>query len=167
MSEGESERSGDRPPVRAAEAGERGPIPYERFQQVVGERNQFKTSAEQYKAELEALTAQHRTTAEALARAEQQRDAAQGHAQRIRIAHARGLPIELADRLAGKDEVELGADAERLAALIRPASPGVPPAAAPGAGHAAFDLESMSPAQIREKAAEIMMTSRYRRSSQE
>ncbi len=167
MSEGESERSGDRPQARVAEAGERGPVPYERFQQVVGERNQFKTSVEQYRAELDTLTAQHRTTAEALARAEQQRDAAQGHAQRIRIAHTRGLPLELADRLVGKDEAELDADADRLAALMRPASPGVPPAAGPGARHAAFDLESMSPAQIREKAAEIMMASRYRRAGQE
>ncbi len=159
MSEGENERSGEKQPVRTGEGNERGPIPYERFQQVIGERNQFKSSAEQYKAELEALTAQHRATAEALARAEQQLDAAQGHAQRVRIAHARGLPLELAERLVGQDEAELAADADRLAGLIRPAWPGVPPPAAPGARPAAFDLESMSPAQIREKAAEILKAS--------
>ena len=37
-------------------------------------------------------------------------------------AHAKGLPLELADRLIGKDQTELEKDAEEMAALFKPAA---------------------------------------------
>lgn len=45
---------------------------------------------------------------------------------RLRVAVASGLPIELADRLAGDDEEAIKADAERLVSFIKPTEPTPP-----------------------------------------
>lgn len=45
---------------------------------------------------------------------------------RTRIALQNGLPLDLADRLVGEDEESIKADAERLAAFVKPKPP-VPP----------------------------------------
>ncbi|HEM4473905.1 TPA: phage scaffold protein, partial [Streptococcus suis] len=45
---------------------------------------------------------------------------------RLRVAVAKGLPIELADRLAGDDEEAIKADAERLASFMKPTEPTPP-----------------------------------------
>lgn len=45
---------------------------------------------------------------------------------RTRIALQNGLPLDLADRLVGEDEESIKADAERLAAFMKPKPP-VPP----------------------------------------
>ncbi len=124
-------------------------MPYDRFQIVVVERNK-------YKADLEALSAQSKTNAEALSRAQQDLEAAKQAEARLRVAVNKGIPPELADRLQGQDEQELAADADRLLPLIRPVSPGVPPPPTPGSRPAAMDLSKLSPAEIRKRHDELM-----------
>jgi hypothetical protein len=51
-----------------------------------------------------------------------QRIALEGQALRARVALAKGLPAELADRLQGATEAEIVADADKLLALVTPAS---------------------------------------------
>lgn len=50
----------------------------------------------------------------------------EGKDLRLRVAVANGLPIELADRLAGDDEEAIKADAERLASFMKPTEPTPP-----------------------------------------
>lgn len=45
-----------------------------------------------------------------------------------KVAYENKLPIELSERLIGKTEEELKADAEKLSAAIKPQSAGAPPA---------------------------------------
>ncbi len=42
---------------------------------------------------------------------------------RTQIALKHGIPLDLADRLIGEDEATLKADAERMAGLVKPATP--------------------------------------------
>lgn len=46
---------------------------------------------------------------------------------RTKIAYAKGLPLDLADRLVGEDEESITADADRLAAFVQPQGATVPP----------------------------------------
>lgn len=50
----------------------------------------------------------------------------EGKDLRLRVAVANGLPIELADRLAGDDEEAIKDDAERLASFMKPTEPTPP-----------------------------------------
>ncbi len=83
-----------------------------------------------------------------------ERDAAQLDALRLRVAGASGLPLDLAERLSGKSEEELKADAAKLAAFVKPPTPGVPPAP-PGAPPPALDVTRMTPDEIRQNAAKL------------
>ncbi len=126
-----------------------GAVSYEQFKVVNEERERFK-------GELETLTSTHQATTEELARAQAERDAAQQNATRLRIAVGKGLPIDLADRLTGKDEAELTADAERLLAFVRPITPGVPPPTVGDGRLVPLDTEHMSAKEVREKEKEIL-----------
>lgn len=53
-------------------------------------------------------------------------DAAEAKLLRHRIAHEFGLPFDLAERLQGKDEAELRADAKTLSGMIRKRTPASP-----------------------------------------
>ena len=59
-----------------------------------------------------------------------QRIALEGQALRARVALAKGLPAELADRLQGATEAEIVADADKLLALVAPQGSGAPRASA-------------------------------------
>ncbi len=152
MSEPKSEPGETRP----------GAIPYERFQQVVNERNAERENHDRTRQELERSEAERRAAAERLGAAEQDlaheraalREALEATA-RLRVAVECGLPPALAERLRGSDEAELRADARRLLAFVKPVSPGVPPPTAPGQA-VALDLGAMTPAQIRAKKAELL-----------
>ncbi len=54
------------------------------------------------------------------------REALERQALRFKVGVAKGLPAELIDRLQGDTEEALGADADKLLALVTPESPGVP-----------------------------------------
>lgn len=59
-----------------------------------------------------------------------QRIVFEGQALRARVALAKGLPAELADRLQGATEAEIVADADKLLALVSPQGSGAPRASA-------------------------------------
>ncbi len=124
-------------------------VPYARFQQVVGERNKLK-------ADLETMASEHKKVAEAGATLQQALEAERAASLRLRVAVSNGLPVELADRLVGKTEDELRADASRLVPLLRPATPGVPPAASAPGQPARLDIRTMSPEEIRKHRDELM-----------
>lgn len=98
------------PPVQQEQT-----IPYARFKEV----NDAKTAMEKQIADLtkaagdsEALKAQVAELNTSLIRQ--------------RVALAKGIPAELADRLAGKDEAEMTADADRLLPFIgKPKAPNI------------------------------------------
>ena len=75
------------------------------------------------KSELQKLTEQ--LEAERI-----QRTALEGQALRARVALAKGVPAELADRLQGETEDELTADADKLMALVVPDGSAAPRASA-------------------------------------
>ncbi len=141
--------------LRAAAQGEGSPapVPYERFQQVIAERNK-------HKADLDALAAERAAWREQQQQLTAERDQARGAELRTRVAATSGLPLEFADRLQGATEEELRADAARLQQYLKPASgPGVPPPPA-GGQPARIDLSSLTPAQILEKKAEVLRQAR-------
>lgn len=74
---------------------------------------------ESKKTELQKLTEQ--LTAETAKREELERQAL-----RFQVGVAKGVPAELIDRLKGDTEEALGADADKLLALVTPEAPGVP-----------------------------------------
>jgi len=53
---------------------------------------------------------------------------------RLRVSHKKGLPHELVDRLQGKDEAEMEADADRLLGLFKPPADDYDGGARPPAG---------------------------------
>lgn len=147
-------------------------IPYERFQEVVAQKNEFAQLKNTLAAELKALqekaaaweTERTGLVKEIEAREatlkEKETSAAQAHltAQQLRAAAANGLPLELADRLHGADEAALVEDAKRIAAFLKPSSPGVPPPPG-GTPPPALDLSKMTPAEIRKARAEGKLNS--------
>lgn len=58
----------------------------------------------------------------------QRAEAAENKLLKNKVAYENKLPIELSERLIGKTEEELKADAEKLSAAIKPQSAGAPPA---------------------------------------
>ena len=56
---------------------------------------------------------------------------------KTRIAHDKGLPYEMADRLAGESEEEISADADRLVKIIGATHEPAPPLADPEMKHTA------------------------------
>lgn len=74
---------------------------------------------ESEKTELQRLTEQLETE-------KAQRRTIERAALRSRVALAKSLPAELADRLQGETEEEIASDADKLLALVTPPEPGVP-----------------------------------------
>lgn len=143
-----------------------GPVPYERFKEV---NDQYQT----LKSRLEALEKKEKeTNEEALKKqGEWQKLAEQREAElkaerverlRLDVALRKGLPVELAARLQGETAEALEKDADVLLPLLilKPKSPGVPPGGPGGKPAGALDLASMTPAQIREKSADILKQAR-------
>ena len=153
-----------------------GPVPYDRFQQVIEQKNR----AEAEKRALEQALAQAlaalggkpqkqgdgETEATDTEKSEQGADAVdplallQATVRQVRVENLRlkvavetGLPMELAERLRGEDEEALRADAQQLLALLnqKPVTPGVPPPTQ-GGQTAQVDFSKMTPEQVREWA---------------
>ena len=75
---------------------------------------------------------------------------------RLEIGTKTGLPLELANLLTGKDEAEMTVHAQTLLPLIKPATPGVPPAPNRQPVESAFTVEQLNdPKFVRENAAKI------------
>lgn len=149
---------------------DKGPVPYDRFQQVIKERNELegrlkKLEEEQQKAQQKQLEEQNNF--KGLFEKEQQEHAKTKSMYeqerlthlRVRVAVAKGLPLDVADRLKGSTQEELEADADGLAALLKGAhkgGKGVPPPPGGGEGGSGLDPASMSPAEIRQNAEKLL-----------
>lgn len=131
-------------------------VPYTRFKEVNDQLKALKAQIAALNGE-KAQEAQTKTTLEQrLAALEGDLNRERAEKQRLKIATDKKLPVELASRLIGETEEELAADADRLLALLKPAtptSPGVPPSGG-GQRRATLDLNSMTPAEIRKARQE-------------
>lgn len=101
-----------------------GPVPYDRFKAV---NDKAKALAQQLaelearqKAEQEKQLAEQGKFRELYEKAEAERRDLERQHLRFKVAQETGLPVELSDRLAGDDESAMRADAQRLAAFVRP-----------------------------------------------
>lgn len=137
-----------------------GSIPYERFSEVVQEKNRLK-------AALEVAEAAQKKHAETNAGLQKALESERVGSMRLRAALSAGLPVEMADRLRGSDEAELLQDAAAVAKLIavrettdatERAAAGLPPS--PGGSARKWDLGSMSASEIRKHADEILKGAR-------
>lgn len=127
---------------------EPGPVPYDRFQKVNARAKSLQEELDKLKQERaqaadqkladekrwEELATQYKTELE------QERQTR----LRLEIGSKFGLDGELANRLQGKDEAELAADAEKLAALVKTKPAGTPP---PGNGQ---PPQGPTPEQLRD-----------------
>lgn len=130
-------------------------IPYDRFQEVVAERNKLQ---QQIKA-LQGETSKVQTLEQQLQQLQADLSKERQTALRQKAAAAHNLPLDLVDRLRGENEEDLLKDAEALAKLIpapqapqAPASRGVPPSGG-GGRPTPVKLSGLTPAQIRERVA--------------
>lgn len=153
------------------EGGEGKPVPYSRFAQVVRERNEVnerlaaleQAQAKQKETDL-AKQNEYKTLWEGEKQAHEktkgEMKAAQEKALRQEVALAKGLPLELSERLKGGTKEEMEADADALLSVVhvdgvKDPTKGIPPK---GRGQAAktFDLDTMSAKEVRENAGKIM-----------
>lgn len=136
--------SGERTAAVPEPVGTPGPVPYARFQEVIGERNKLRL-------ELETAAAVSKQALERARELEEENGQARLKVCKYQVAIAAGLPLALAERLTGSDEAALMADAAALSRLVKSAVPGVPPT--PGTAAATIKLEDMTPEQIRNLSA--------------
>ena len=137
-----------------------GPVPYDRFKEI----------NEALKAANDQLAALEKTRGEAeeadLKKQEKWKELAEKREAelaverakllRLKVAGEKGIPLAMADRLRGATEEEMIKDAETLLPLLKPAEgPGIPPVKKGGEAQK-FDLESMSPEEIRKNRDAIM-----------
>lgn len=108
-----------------------GPVPYERFKEInekyrTLEKQFADMQAEQNKAREDELKKQQKF--EELAN-QYKTELEQERMSRLKlqVAQKHNLPPELALRLQGTDEATLEADAKKVADLVKPTTPGVPP----------------------------------------
>lgn len=148
---------------------DKAPVPYARFAQVVHERSEF----ERRLTELETAQAKAKETdlagqkkfetlwgeeKAAHAKTQEAVKAATAKALRLEVSQAKGLPVELAARLQGDTKEALEADADVLLAAVgveHKEGPGVPPRG-PKGGPKVFNLDTMTPKEIRDNTAQIM-----------
>jgi|GEM_PF-2114477 len=133
-----------------------GPVPYDRFAEInkklrAAEAKLKKLEDEQRAAE-EAKMKEQGNYKSLLEQRENELKTLRLEKERLRVATAKGLPVELADRLQGETAEELEADADKLLALlkVKPQTPGVPPPSSGGSPSDKPDFSKMTPAQIRE-----------------
>jgi hypothetical protein len=143
------------------------PVPYERFKEVVDARNALDAQLKAATAAQTVLTTEREKLAADL-KAEQETatakvleiskklEATEQDALRVRVAVGAGLPLDLAARLQGKTEDELKADAAKIAPLLKPTTPGVPPPAPGGGSAAPKALKDMTPDEIRKNQGDIL-----------
>jgi hypothetical protein len=150
---------------QAPDSGPPPPVPYPRFQEVIHERNELKTKlAEFEKAAKEAKEnelVEQKKFQELAEQLKNELESERLNRLRLEVATRHNLPLDLATRLQGKDADELAADAAKLAELVKPAAPGVPPAPGRSGPTAGFTREQLNdPAFIRKNVDRIMDAAR-------
>lgn len=153
------DNGGGDPPQTQAKGGEPSKaVPYDRFKAVNDQKTaleaqlaalqaQIKEREDAGKSELVKLTERLSTLESDLTKERLQN-------LRMQVATEKGIPTTLVGRLQGSTREELEADADQLAAYIKPApGPGAQPP--PKGGQAAtFDLSNKTPEEIRKAMAE-------------
>ncbi|MCL4867800.1 MAG: hypothetical protein KJ063_02430 [Anaerolineae bacterium] len=134
-----------------------GPVPYARFAEVNKQAKelevQLATFQSQAKATEEKRLAEEAKWKELAEKREQeltelrnQLTAASLNQMRLQAASQHGIPADLAGRLIGNTLEELTADAQKMAAYLRPTTPGVPPVGSNRTGGAS----APTPEQLRD-----------------
>lgn len=139
-------------------------IPYDRFKEVLEERNQMKDrlaalEAKQKQADEERLKEENKYK-ELYEQREKELQQERAERMRLTVATSKGLPPELAARLRGETQEELEADADSLLALMKPASKGVPVTTS-GGKVARLDIKNMSPEEIRANKEKLLQQERH------
>ena len=96
------------------------------YDQLKTQYEDLQKEAAGYKSALEEATQKASTSAQSIADLQSKKKSYEQAQLRTKIALQKGLPFELADRLAGTNEDELKADAERLAGFLTPKEPIAP-----------------------------------------
>ena len=138
-----------------------GPVPYDRFKEINDELKKTQDRLAQIEKERKAAEEKDLKEKEDWKTLAEKREAElaveRAKLLRLKVAGEKGIPMAMAERLRGVTEEEMIADAEALLPLLKPAEgPGVPPVKKGGAPQK-FDLESMSPEEIRKNRDAIMM----------
>ena len=132
-----------------------GPVPYDRFSEVNKKlraaESKLKKLEDEQRAANEAKLKEQGDYKSLLEQREAELKTLRLQSERLRVATAKGLPVELAERLQGETAKEMEADADKLIALMKvtPGTPGVPPPTQ-GSAQAPADFSKMSPQEIRE-----------------
>lgn len=138
-------------------------VPYDRFAEVNKRANELAARLEaieaQRTAEADKVLAEQNKWKELAEKREAELASERTARLRLDVALKAGLPAEFAGRLMGSTEEELLADAKTLLPLVKPNTPGNPPAA-PRTPPVAFTAEQLSdPKFVRENMAAIMAQS--------
>ena len=134
------------------------PIPYDRFKAVNEENNSLKSRIAALEAAAkekeDANKSELQKLQEQFSDMNSKWEAAEQKSMKLEVAQLKGIPVNLVDRLQGSTREELEADADSLAAFLKP--PGGPGATPPpkGGKPTGFDLEGKSPEEIRKAMAE-------------
>lgn len=142
------------------QGGTPGPVPYDRFKEVneaLKAATDQLAALEKAKEDAEEKDLKEKEDWKTLAeKREAELAVERAKLLRLKVAGEKGIPLAMADRLRGETEEEMVADAEALLPLLKPAEgPGIPPVKKGGESQK-FDLESMSPEEIRENRDAIM-----------
>lgn len=140
------------------------PVPYERFAEVNKRANELATRLEELekarKADEDKTLTEQNKWRELAEKREAELMAERTARLRLDVALRNGLPAEFAGRLMGSTEEELIADAKALLPLVRPTTPGSPPAGT-RTPPAAFTAEQLrDPKFVRENMAAILAQSK-------
>jgi hypothetical protein len=175
MTEPETPPPAPETPAPASETPPAGDTPT--LEELIAERDKWKHFAREHESKAKAnegaaqklaeIEEANKTEAQKLAdaatAATQRAAAAETALARLKVASAKGLPSELADRLQGANEQEMAEDADRLLAVMKPTTP-PPPGSADGGPQGTgdpskpkqltrSDLAAMTPDQIVEAKA--------------
>lgn len=135
-------------------------VPYERFAEVNKKARELEARLaeieEERKKQQEKELAEQNKWRELAEQREKELEAERVARLRLQIATKTGLPVDMADRLRGKTAEEMEQDAQSLLQYIaKPQqSPGTPPAS--GGNNKPLSIETMTPEQIRQHAADLL-----------
>ena len=134
-------------------------IPYERFREVNEEKKKLEDRLKaiedaQKKADEDKLKEENKWK-DLYEKTEKEKAEKEKELLRLRVASKKDLPGDLVEFLKGETEQELEASADKLLTYAKTGSPGVPPRK-PGGANTPLDIKTMTPAEIRDKAPELM-----------
>ena len=140
------------------------PVPYDRFAEVNKRANELATRLEEMerksKADEDRTLAEQNKWKELAEKREAELATERTARLRLDVALKAGLPAEFAGRLMGSTEEELTADAAMLLPLVRPSTPGAPPAGTRTPPQSFTPEQLADPKFVRENIAAILAQSK-------